>query len=363
MKNRNLLTLLIVLLTFSLTSACGDDSGEVVDSTGFSDSEIITDYADQVVVPTYESLDTRANELQVAVDALAADPTEENLSAAQDAWVATRLPWEQSEGMLFGPVDTNGYDPALDSWPLNKTDLDGVLAGDATLDQPYIKSLGENLKGFHTIEYLLFGEANDKAAADLTDRELDYVKATTAEMVRITGLLADSWTTGIDGNPAYRDVFVSAGDAENDKFPSQSAAGQQIVSGMVAILQEVGEGKIGGPFSASDTTLVESQFSFNSLTDFTNNIKSVQNCYLGSVPEAGTSGKGLNQYVAAQDSELNARVEAEIEAAIAALGEIPAPFRDAVLSEDDEVKAKVQAAIDAIAVVEVSLQEDVLPLL
>ncbi|TDP73778.1 imelysin family protein [Bradymonas sediminis] len=363
MKTRNLLTFLIILLTFTFASACGDDTNDAVQSTGFADSQIILDYADEVVVPTYELLDTRAGEMQVAVDALAAAPTDANLTAAKKAWVDMRLPWEQSEGMLFGPVDTNGYDPAMDSWPLNKTDLDGVLAGEATLDQPYVKSLGENLKGFHTIEYLLFGEANDKVAEDLTPRELEYLKATTAEMVRITGLLAKSWTVGVDGNQAYRDVFVTAGEPGNDKFPSQSAAAQQIVAGIVGILQEVGEGKIGGPFEARDTTLVESQFSFNSLQDFTDNLKSVQNSYMGRVPEAGTSGKGLNQYVAAQDAELNARVEAEIEAAIAALGEIPPPFRDAVLSDDAQVRAKIQAAIDAIATLEATFQTDVLELL
>jgi uncharacterized iron-regulated protein len=358
-----MMTLLIALIALTMSSACGDaeGTGETVQTAAFEDSAIVVDYADQVVVPTYELLDQRANDLQVAVDALALAPTDVTLLAAQEAWIATRVPWEQSEGMLFGPVDANGYDPALDSWPVNKTDLEGVLSSSDAIDQAYVKELNDNLKGFHTIEYLLFGEGNSKTAADFTERELDYLKATTAELTRITGLLAESWTTGVNGNPAYRDVFATAGEADNDKFPSEAAAAEQIVAGIVGILGEVADGKIGGPFTSGDTSLVESQFSYNSLTDFTNNIRSVQNAYTGDVPAAGTTGKGLNEFVKAQDAELNTRVEAEIQAAIDALGEVPTPFRDAVVNEADA--AKIQAAIDAIVKVRTTFQEDVTPLI
>lgn len=355
MKNRAIYALLSLFVV--MTSACGDDGAETVDSQSFDDQEIVADYADQVVIPTYDLLDQRAGALQTAVDTLAASPTDANLEAAQQAWVDTRLPWEQSEAMLFGPVDSNGYDPALDSWPVNRTDLDQVLGGDETIDQEYVKGLDPSLKGFHTIEYLLFGANNDKTADDFTEREFDYLKATTAELGRIAGLLATSWTDGVDGQPAYRDVFATAGDADNAAYPSPAAAAQEITSGIIGIADEVANGKIGGPYQSQDTTQVESQFSHNSLEDFTNNIKSIQNAYLGEVDAAGTDGKGLSAFVAAEDPALDQRVRDEIASAITALDEVPRPFRDAIT--DDQARPKIQAAIDAITTVKTTFEEDV----
>ena len=46
---------------------------------------------------------------------------------------------------LFGPVDSQGIDPAMDSWPVNRTDLDAVLNGSNTLDIPFVTALDDTL--------------------------------------------------------------------------------------------------------------------------------------------------------------------------------------------------------------------------
>ncbi len=351
------LNLLGIIVAIALLAGCGDSGGQTVDSRAFADQSVVVDFADQVIIPTYDLLDQRAQDLKAASATLANEPSQANLQAARQAWVAMRVPWEQSEAMLFGPVDANGYDPALDSWPVNRTDLDAVLAGDHTLDQAYVRSLDPSLKGFHTAEYLLFGASNDKNLDAFTDRELAYLKATTAEMARIAGLLASSWT---DGAQPYRDVFATAGEAGNTIYPSVTAAGQQITQGIIDILGEVANSKMGGPYQSRDTTQVESQFSYNSLNDFANNVTSAKNAYLGQMSAAGTSGKGLADFVAARDPQLDQRVRDELDAAIAAIAAVPRPFRDAIT--DDAARPKVEAAIDAVTKVEETFEDDVKPL-
>ena len=162
-------------------SACSDDDGA---GAAFDDREIITDYADRVVIPTYQLLAQRAQALDAAIAALAATPSQASLTAARQAWVATRVPWEQSEAHLFGPVSASGYDPAMDSWPVNRTDLDAVLASGNALTQAYVSALPEEQKGFHTLEYLLWGESSDKPAAALTARRPRTDRATTAHRQR-----------------------------------------------------------------------------------------------------------------------------------------------------------------------------------
>ena len=69
----------------------------------FESGTMLNDFANTVVLATYTELDSKAGELLAAVKALAADTSQANLEKAQQAWKATRKPWEQSEAFLFGP--------------------------------------------------------------------------------------------------------------------------------------------------------------------------------------------------------------------------------------------------------------------
>ncbi len=339
-----------LLAAISLSAvACSDDDAVV--GANFTDSQIIRDYADKVVIPTYALLSTRAIALETAVSTLAATPTAANLTAAKSAWVATRVPWEQSEAHLFGPVSANGYDPAMDSWPVNVTDLDAVLASSNPLTQAYVSALPEEQKGFHTLEYLLWGEDSNKQVDALTPRELEYMKALAAELTKVTGELASSWTTGVMGAPAYRTVFTGAG--ANSAYPSIGSAAQEILVGMSGICDEVANGKIADPFDARDPQLVESQFSFNSLLDFSDNMRGVLNAYTGDAAAAMSTGKGISDFVIEKDPALDAQVRAELQAALDALAAIPPPFRTAITNEADH--PKIQAAQAAIRKVQATI--------
>ncbi|MBK7859689.1 MAG: peptidase M75 [Archangiaceae bacterium] len=318
-----------VTLTLTLFTACGGPKGGSVPQA-FSDRQLVADFADHVVVPTYGLLAARVAALDAAVRALAASRGPAELAAAQAAWVQARVPWEQAEGFLFGPVDSFGYDPAIDSWPVNHTDLDAVLGSSAAFTPAYVANLQETQKGFHTAEYLLFGVGRSKTAAGFTSRELEYLTALTAELVTVTQALKGQWTDAAGGRPPYRDVVATAGEAGNSAYPSLTAAAQEILGGMIGICDEVANGKIADPYDAHDVTLVESQFAFNSIADFQDNVRSVQNAYTGSVAAAGTGGRGLSAHVAESNAELDGRVRAEIQAAIDAIGAIPPPFRDAI---------------------------------
>lgn len=327
---------------------------------GFDDPQVVIDFADQVVVPTYQLLASRTADLHAAAEALAEAPADTALTAAQDAWIAARQPWEQSEGFLFGPVDSYGYDPAMDSWPVNHTDLEAVLATDEAFSPEFIANLQETQKGFHTAEYLIFGVGRTKTAAALTGRELDYLVAITAELAHVADALAASWTASVDGRPPYRDLLASAGANDNSAYPSLAAAVQEILGGMIGICDEVANGKIADPWDAGDANLVESQFALNSIADFQDNLRSVDNAYTGAVPAAGTSGRGLSAWIAGQDAELDVRVRSEIADAIAAIGAIPPPFSTAIT--EDAAADEIEAAQRAVRTLQETLEGAVQPL-
>ena len=351
------LVLSIGLIGCSLTG-CGsddDDDDDTVRAGGEADafdaSTTLDDFANKVVLATYIDLDNRAGDLLTAVKTLESDTTQANLVQAQAAWKAARAPWEQSEAFLFGPVDTQGLDPALDSWPVNRVDLDGVLGSGQALTEASIDALEDTLKGFHTIEYLLFREGNQRKAEDITPRELEYLVATTENLKSKTAQLASAWAASGEN---YAAEVANAG-TSSTIYRSQKDAMQEMVNGMIVIADEVANGKISDPFNEKDTTLVESQFSFNSISDFQDNIRGIQNVYMGKFT---ADGQGLNEFVNGKDTDLDARFQTEVQTAIDTIGAIPDPFRDSITAQ----RAAVQAAIDAVSTVQQTLENDILKL-
>ncbi|EDQ02126.1 putative lipoprotein [Shewanella benthica KT99] len=371
----------VAIALISTLAACGGSGSD--DTTTpptdnqfeFAATEMITNLTDDVIVSGYSALAIKGDELLQATQTLVNNKTQENLLAVQDAWKAARQPWEQGESHIFGPVDSLSIDPHLDSWPLNTVDLISVLANNTGgFDADTIKGWNDDIQGFHTMEYLLFGDGvadNEKIVADLTTTETEYLMGLAEVFLSYTKTLDDAWQISHDGQTgsyAYGEFVKNPGTEWNNIYASQVGVIEELVNGMIAIVDEVGNGKIADPFGTSiataDTSLVESQYSWNSLTDFSDNIIGVRNVYQGEL--TGASDKqGIVDFVMAADVTLAARVGSEIDDAIikiqAIKGSNNMPFRQAIADADGRVK--IQTAIDALSKLQASLTDEVLPLL
>lgn len=307
--------------------------------------QVIQNYAGNVIYNTYRDLADRAEKLNTMVVKLRFETSDDQLLAVQQQWRDTRRPWEQSEAFLFGPVDTEGLDPAMDSWPVNSTDLQNVLDSDTALTVETVSAFSDDLKGFHVIEFLLFGADGNKASAEFTERELLYLGAATSVLANDTQRLAQSWNPN-DGN--FLAEFAQAG-VGSTTYTSQTAALQEMINGMIGIAGELGSVKLEDPIRLGDATIVESQFSFNSRADFMDNVRAIRNVYTGNY--LLSEGPGLNALVKSVNPALDETINSQIEAAIAAIDAIPQPFAEAISTSTTEV----QAAIDAVNMLLVTL--------
>lgn len=377
--NKNVkLSALAASMTLALAACGGSSSSDTTPAPvypttfDFDATAMIENLNDGVIVAGYNDLSNKSLALYEATVALVNEPTAQSLVTAQQAWIDARKPWEQGESHIFGPVDQLSIDPHLDSWPLATSDLTRVLSDVSNIDAAFISQMNDNVQGYHTMEYLLFGDGvadNQKAIDELTAQERDYLMATAEIFKGYTGELASAWTQGVaddDGNlgTPYETTFKSA---NNDIYSSQLAVIEELVNGMIGIVDEVGNGKIADPFGGSlaqaDTSLVESQYSWNSLTDFADNIKGVLNVYQGEF-EGNADAQGIYDFVAAGDQALADRVLTEIETAItdieAIAGDNNMPFRMAI--SDENARVRIQAAVDSLAVLQTSLEADVVAL-
>lgn len=131
--------------------------------------EIVVNYVDAVVLPTYKSLKERNDAMLTSIKNLASSRTDAAFKSACDAWLNAREPWERSEAFLFGPVDALGLDPNMDSWPLDQVAIVNHLKsgnfselewGDGDNDEKV--EAAQNIRGFHTLEYLLFKDGQPR---------------------------------------------------------------------------------------------------------------------------------------------------------------------------------------------------------
>lgn len=303
---------------------------------------------------------------------------------ACDSWEKARRYWELSEAWLYGPAADYNIDPHIDTWPLDRTAMENMLSNEqqmANMDEDgvFISTLGESLLGFHAVEYMLYGVGTDgigtgepRDVSLYTKQELIYLTAVAADLRNQCIRLEVSWADGVaDIDQEKRDLLAELELEPTRKYGyeminsgqlgstwvSYANAIQELLVGAQDIADEVGGLKIGNPTGhgeEDDPDYIESPYSLNSIEDFTDNIKSIQNAYEGyQVGKNGNVTDGyiqpvdhsLSAYVATISPEADTRLKNAIQAAIDAIGKMQEPF--AKTARDPQYDAINQAAIAA----------------
>ena len=131
--------------------------------------KMVKGYVDNVVLPTYQNLDASNTEMLRVVEEFAANPSDLGFVKLATVWMNSRRPWETSEAFLFGPVDELQLDPNMDSWPLDQEGIeycmksgnyDSMLWQEGQSDEAI--EAAQALRGFHTLEYLIFKDGKPR---------------------------------------------------------------------------------------------------------------------------------------------------------------------------------------------------------
>ena len=94
-------------------------------------AEVLETYAD-IALAGYEDSLATARDLDKAVDALVANPSQETLDAAKQAWLAARVPYQQTEAFRFGNPIVDDWEGKVNAWPLDEGMIDYVDASYGT---------------------------------------------------------------------------------------------------------------------------------------------------------------------------------------------------------------------------------------
>lgn len=349
MKKTILLSTLLIATAFT---SCKKDKDDDTTTPAVTSSEILTDFTNKIALDYYNELNNKATALKNAVTTLQASQTSTNLQNAKQAWINARVEWEQCEGFLFGPVSTLSLDPAIDDWPVNRVDLDSLLASPVVFTQSYLNAAPTTLKGFHPIEYLLFGNNSQKQIGDFTAREFEYLTALAENLNSVTAQIENSW---LESGGNFQSQVINAGQS-GSQYASRQDAMLEIANALIGIIDEVAAGKIEEPFVAQDSTLEESHFSKNTWTDFKNDLIGARNVYKCSYQE---TGKGLTNFVNAHNKTLDTEILQQFDAAINNISAYTTTFGSAIFNQPAAV-LNTQTVLNNL---KTKLEEGLIPLI
>ncbi|UWQ61639.1 peptidase [Leisingera caerulea] len=327
---------------------------------------VLTNYANIAEAKYQDSL-TTAQTLKAAVDALVAQPSAENLQAARAAWIAARVPYQQSEVFRFGNAIVDDWEGKVNAWPLDEGLIDYVdasyggpsdentLAALNVIANPSFELSGKAVDaakitpdllegalheadgieanvatGYHAIEFLLWGQdlngtghgAGDRPWTDYAQGEActngncgrrgDYLQAATDLLISDLEWMAAQWST----EGAARTALLSDENA-----------------GITAMLTGMGSlsyGEQAGERMRLGLMLNDPEEEHDCFSDNTHNSHyydglGVQNVYLGEYVRVNgelVSGPSLSDLVAAKDADLDTEMRAKLADTMLALGRI-----------------------------------------
>ncbi|MEM6677171.1 MAG: imelysin family protein [Pseudomonadota bacterium] len=358
-------------------------------------SDVIATYMD-IAAAKYADSVTAAKRLGDAVDALIAEPSEKTLADARAAWLAARVPYQQTEVYRFGNAIVDDWEGKVNAWPLDEGLIDYVAFGGATDENPYgslnivgstslevsgrtidateitpalIEELHEldaieaNVTtGYHAVEFLLWGQdlngtgpgAGERPATDFDtanctngncDRRAQYLKVATDLTISDLEWMAAAWAPGGEA----RAELEAKGD---------SGAIISMLTGMGSLSY----GEQAGERMKLGLLLNDPEEEHDCFADNTHNSHfydglGIRNVYVGRyVRIDGTvvEGPSLSDLVAESDAETDARLMASLNATMVALGAIKTTAEagmayDQMLDPANETGgALIQTAIDAL---------------
>ena len=319
---------------------------------------VLSGLVSNVIVPTYTKLADDVEDLENTLNGLTTSSiTQAQINKACEDFKSARQNWERSEAFLMGAASDFDIDPTIDSWPLNRSllltyfnnGMNDEMLEDATI------------LGFHALEFILFRNGQPRKVAEFQGndtyknferitgaQELKYAQtictllkqrcfqlqvawegeknASRVSVVKAAGL---DYTTEAGLN--YGDNLTQAGvQGSKSTFTSLQDAIAQVLSddegSCVGIANEVGTAKIANPFAAGDISYVESPYSYNSITDFQDNIRSIRNVWYGSTDGTPANVSFYNFFKSVDADNVNDSVTKSFNDAITKIGAMPAPF-------------------------------------
>jgi predicted lipoprotein len=303
--------------------------------------KVLTNIGNNIILEIYQDLDDDSDPLIAAVQALRVSQTQANLDATRQAWLNARIPFEFGEAHEFGPVKTGDVKKKLDFWPAGIPAINAITSGTEPINQTYVDARPYEAKGYHGMEYLLWGEdpKNPRLPGSFSARELEYLEALAVDHKLLAELVNNEWSA--DGGNFIKNL-TKAGTSESI-YSTELAGVQQVVDRLTRISEEVGKEYLGEPLGLQDPRHLESYFSNSSGDDFYNILLGIQAVYTGVY--GISTDNGISKLVRKEKEDLDDSVKTKITECLTNYAKIRVDLNDHVSRSSPEANAALTSGL------------------
>lgn len=345
----------------------------------------------------YEDALTTAKALDAAIDALIAKPAEDTLKRAREAWVAARIPYQQTEVYRFGNPIVDEWEGRVNAWPLDeglidyvdpsygtesdsnalyvanvianpKLNVNGEEIDASNINPDLLRSLHEAgeieanvATGYHAIEFLLWGQdlnGTDAGAGNRPHTDFDTANCTNGNCDRRAAYLKAASTLLISDLEEMVAAWAPEGEATKAVTADTKTGIRAILTGMGSLSY----GELAGERMKLGLLLHDPEeehdcFSDNTHASHLNDAIGIQSAYTGEytrIDGTAMTGPSVSELVAAKDAALDQEVKSKLAATVSAMNAIADHAKggeayDQMIGEGNlEGNATVQAAIDGL---------------
>jgi predicted lipoprotein len=338
MTQRKIKTVLVIGLFAGIASCDSGDSP----FTSYDRTALLQNIGNNIIVPSYTSLQASVDELQAATLAFTDAPDATKLNSLRTKHTEAYKRWQRCGYYGFGPADDIFLVSSVNTFPTNKIKINASISS-GTHNFSAASSADE--KGFPAIDFLIYGIADaDEAIVDLyvdgesAENRKQYLEDVVGDIKSKVDAVVDDWSA--DGGNYIAD-FISRGGTDVG-----SATGMLINALNLYYESDVRDKKIGIPLGIRSLGIpipanCEALYSVQSILLTRESLLALQQLF------DGGSGTGFDDYLDAinakhNGSNLSDVIQQQIQSAIDKVALIPEPYAETVEVNPDPASAAYQ---------------------
>ncbi|WP_452227118.1 imelysin family protein [Lacinutrix cladophorae] len=216
MFKKSLIIIVIILAVISCSSS-DDSNNNNSNDDGFNRTELLTNVADNIILPAFQDLESKLTSLNLAKETFINDKTSTNLDALSTAWLEAYKVWQHvqmfniGEAENVGGSEERGFVSFFNIYPVTVATLENGAAN-GTYDfnnEDYFA-----VQGFPALDFLIHGIATgdtlpiDKFTSNSSfDGYTAYLTDVVSQMITKNTTIVNSWES------TYRNTFIANTDS------------------------------------------------------------------------------------------------------------------------------------------------------
>lgn len=352
-------TVFLFLATLVMMSCGSDDGGKSVAPDNFDRGAMLTNWADNIIIPSFEAFAAETQSLEEATRDFTANPSESTLASLRDAYREAYLQYQNVAMFEMGEAETINYHAFMNIYP---TAVTAIQTSIETNDYNLELLSSRDQQGFPAVDFLLNGIAETDAEivahyttnANATTYK-QYLTDVVTRIDSLTNVVLEDWKTG------YRDTFVantsSSSTGSVDKFTNDF---------VMYFEMDLRSGKIGDPagrFTGNPAPELAEAYYSNAFSKqlYLKALEAFQNFFNGKHFNGTQTGASYKQYLEYLNSiregeDIAAMINAQLENVLQQANSLNADLAEQVRTDN----SLMLGAFDELQKVVVLLKTDML---